>query len=168
MELYIDASGTLGYDAFFKSNWFRVNWTASQAGRSIQWKELCAIVTAVTKWSYHLSRRRVRFYCNNQVIVTAWQKQSAKHPELFQLLFFVEARFNFTVCPSYTSQDTRTGWLMRCPMTFFFYLIPQANRRPVTTPIIHTELCRPRRKIWLTTQLHPPQEQPTELVLTGL
>ena len=53
MELYTDASGTLGYGAYFQGHWFRAAWEPLQRPPfvSIQWQELFAVVAAARAWA---------------------------------------------------------------------------------------------------------------------
>ena len=43
LNLFTDASGTLGFGAYFKGAWIMGTWSKEQLSRSIQWKELFAI-----------------------------------------------------------------------------------------------------------------------------
>ena len=44
LQLYTDASGTLGYGAYYNKAWLSGRWSSMQLERSIQWKELYAVV----------------------------------------------------------------------------------------------------------------------------
>jgi len=46
MQLYMDASSTLGYGAYWQEHWLNGKWTTNQQVHSIQWKELYVIVAA--------------------------------------------------------------------------------------------------------------------------
>eukprot|EP00731_Ephydatia_muelleri_P022108 Em0014g699a len=52
LQLYTDASGSLGFGAYFNGAWFRGDWQPHQRLplRSIQWQELFAIVAAASTW----------------------------------------------------------------------------------------------------------------------
>ena len=45
-HLFTDASGTLGYRAYWDGQWLRGNWQQHQNGRTIEWKKLFAVVVA--------------------------------------------------------------------------------------------------------------------------
>ena len=102
ISLYTDASGTLGCGVYYQGSWFHYPWQPHQlltAGKSIQWQELFAIVAAALTWGHCWSGQRIRFLCDNQAIVAAWQNKSAKHPEILALLrhlFMHAARLNYT------------------------------------------------------------------------
>ena len=46
LNLFTDASCTLGFGAYFEGAWIMGTWSKEQLSRSIQWKELFAIVAA--------------------------------------------------------------------------------------------------------------------------
>ena len=48
-QLFTDAAGTLGYGAFWNGHWFSEPWPA-HLHKSIEWKELYAIVIACKTW----------------------------------------------------------------------------------------------------------------------
>ena len=54
LQLYIDASGTPGYRAFFKGASLHASWLPHQISRSIEWKELFATLVAATTWAKKL------------------------------------------------------------------------------------------------------------------
>eukprot|EP00731_Ephydatia_muelleri_P032816 Em0024g360a len=102
LQLYTDASGSLGFGAYFNSAWFRGDWQPHQhlPLRSIQWQELFAIVAAASTWGHLWAGLRIHFRCDNLPIVQAWARQSAKHPDLMRLLrtlFLVAAQHSFTI-----------------------------------------------------------------------
>ena len=104
MELFTDAAGT-GCGAYFKGAWFHYAWQPHQAEHSIQWKELFAIVAAALTWGYQWHGQRIRFHCDNQAIVLAWQHQRARHPRLMTLLrelFLTAAKGNFHITPAHS------------------------------------------------------------------
>ena len=49
MELYTDAAGSHGFDAFYSGAWFRSDWQSHQMlelGKSIAWQELFAVASS--------------------------------------------------------------------------------------------------------------------------
>ena len=102
MNLFTDASGTLGYGAYFNGAWFRGDWLPHQKPpmRSIQWQEFFAIVAAACTWGHLLQGQRITVHCDNMAIVQAWSNQSARHPGILHLLrtlFFITAKHGFIV-----------------------------------------------------------------------
>ena len=60
LNLFTNASGTLGFRAYFKGAWTMGTWSKEQLSRSIQWKELFAIITAAATWQ----RKKIAVYCD--------------------------------------------------------------------------------------------------------
>ena len=135
IELFTDASGALGFGAYFGGSWLRGDWPPHQSSCSIQWKELFAILAAAMVGAERLTCRRIRFFCDNLAIVQTWQCKSAKHPNIVDLsrrLLMVAARHNFTVAMSHLPgcSNEIADALSRNNLTKFFFLIPQADGRP--------------------------------------
>ena len=106
INLFTDASGTLGYGAYFNGAWFRGDWSPHQGLplRSIQWQELFAIVAAACTWGHLLQGQRITVHCDNMAIVQAWSNQWARHPGILHLLrtlFFITAKHSFIVRHQY-------------------------------------------------------------------
>ena len=141
LQLYTDASGSLGFGAYFNSTWFRGDWQPHQRLplRSIQWQELFAIVAAASTWGHLWSGLRIHFHCDNLPIVQAWARQSAKHPDLMRLLqtlFLVAAQHSFTIRLSHLPGrlNSIADALSRNNLPLFFTLAPQADPQPTLTP----------------------------------
>ena len=64
LNLLTDASGTLGFGAYFKGAW--IMGTKEQLSRSNQWKELFAIIAAADTWGNKWQRQKIVVYCDNQ------------------------------------------------------------------------------------------------------
>ena len=141
LKLYTDASGSKGFGAYFDGEWIRGDWLPSQQLplRSIQWQELFAIVAATMTWRSRLRGKKIRFNCDNEAIVRAWQKKSAKHPHLvalFRHLFLVAASANFTIFLQHIpgKENSIADALSRNQINRFFSLVPQANPNPTPLP----------------------------------
>ena len=148
LDLYTDASGTLGCGAYFCGSWFHFPWQPHQLlseGSSIQWQELFAILAAALTWGHLWSGKRIRFFCDNKAIVDAWQHKSAKHPaivSLLRLLFLHAAQHDYV--PTFQHLPGRENHLAdalsRRQFTRFFSLAPQAAQDPTPTPGVLTTL----------------------------
>ena len=156
LQLYTDASGSLGFGAYFNGAWFRGDWQPHQRLplRSIQWQELFAIVAAASTWGHLWAGLRIHFHCNNLPIVQAWARQSAKHPDLMWLLrtlFLVAAQHSFTIRLSHLPGrlNSIADALSRNNLPLFFTLAPQAD--PQST---QPHITGPRPE--------PPSPAPTE------
>ena len=138
LELFTDASGTLGCGAYFQGSWFHYSWQPHQRLSpkvSIQWQELFAILAATLTWGHKWQRKRIKFNCDNQAIVLAWQGKSSKEQRimcLLRMLFLTAAQHNFTVTLSHLpgQHNTIADALSRCQFTRFFALAPQADPTP--------------------------------------
>ena len=141
LNLFTDASGTLGFRAYFNGSWFRCSWLSHQRldVRSIQWQELFAIVTAAKVWGPQLAKLRVRFNYDNQAIVYAWSGQSSRDVAIMKLLrelFFIAACHNFSVKLVHIPgmHNPLADALSRNLLSRFFSLAPQADPDPTLIP----------------------------------
>ena len=74
LDLYTDASGSLGCGAYFHGDWFHYSWQLHQRLSkviSIQWQELFAILTSALNWGHLWTGLQIRFHCDNLAIVEA-------------------------------------------------------------------------------------------------
>ena len=145
LELYTDASGTLGCGAYFQGAWFHYPWQPHQRQLSIQWQELFAIVAAALTWGHQWHGRRICFFCDNLTIVTAWQHKSARNPALLNLLrrlFLHAAQHNYTASFQHLPGQSNclADALSRRQFTRFYALAPQAAQEPTPTPGVLTTL----------------------------
>ncbi len=98
LQLYTDASGTLGFG--WNGAWFSQPWPPHLAAKPIEWKELYAIVIACEVWGSRWSGKRILFHCDNLAIVRIWESGLSRCSDLMYLvraLFFVAAHNNFNV-----------------------------------------------------------------------
>ena len=156
LQLYTDASGSLGFGAYFNGAWFRGDWQPHQRLplRSIQWQELFAIVAAASTWGHLWAGLRIHFHCDNLPIVQAWARQSAKHPDLMRLLrtlFLVAAQHSFTIRLSHLP-GRLTALLMPFPEISYPSSSLLPPRRTLNQPQSHITCPRPE----------PPSPAPTE------
>ena len=79
LSLFTDASGTLGYSAYFQGTWIIDTWSKQQLANSIQWKELTAIAAT---WGHKWQRQKIIVYCDNLAIVQVWQAQKKKKKKI--------------------------------------------------------------------------------------
>ena len=68
-EVSSDASGSLGYGADMKGQWFACSWAASQQFQSIAYKELFPIVLAAHVWGHSWVKKHVLFRSDNYAVV---------------------------------------------------------------------------------------------------
>ena len=95
LQLYTDASGSLGYGGFLAGEWFQGHWllhhTLSQKrGIRIEWQELFPIYLACILWGPHWSGQRIRMWCDKSVVASINSKhtKSSRKWTLFEQSHF--------------------------------------------------------------------------------
>ncbi len=147
IELYTDASSTIGFGAYWAGRWFNGHWTASQDQHSITWKELFAIVVAAATWGNLWSRRKILFHCDNEAVVSIWRKGSSRAKDVMVLvrtLYFTAAHNNFNIAVTHIAgaNNRIADALSRFSLQAFQELAPNANAEP-TLPNIPAPLIEP-------------------------
>ena len=139
LELYTDASSTVGFGAYWDGAWFSQPWPSLLMSKPIDWKELYAIIMACEVWGKHWRGKRLLFHCDNQAIVQVWQSGLSCSSSLMCLvraLFFVAACYNFHVliCHIPGINNSIADSLSRMQLKRFRSLAPKANPNPTPTP----------------------------------
>ena len=135
MNLYTDASGTLGWGAYWSSRWLQVRWSLNNCNKDIVWKKLFAIAAAVNGWSHYWRQKKVLFHCDNQSVCDIWRRGSSHSPEvmaLVRMLYFCAAKFDINVMIVHIagSNNTIADALSRFQATRFHQLAPLAAPHP--------------------------------------
>ena len=91
LDLFTDASGRLGFGAYFEGHWTNAPWPTrileeKSLEKDITYKELFPIVLSVLLWGHRLSNRRVTFHCDNEAVVFLINRQSTSHRRSMGLL----------------------------------------------------------------------------------
>ena len=86
MQLSPDASGTIGWGAFWLGRWLQGKWTEAQLSMDITWKELYTIVMAVHTWGSLWQRKRILFHCDNHAVVDIYESGSTHASETMALV----------------------------------------------------------------------------------
>lgn len=73
LNLFTDASGTLGFGVYFHGEWIMGTWSKAEFSTSIQWNKLSAVVEASATWGHQWQRKKMLVYRDNQAIVEVWQ-----------------------------------------------------------------------------------------------
>ncbi|XP_033729979.1 uncharacterized protein LOC117319256 [Pecten maximus] len=110
MELYTDASATLGFGGYFQGKWFSSEWPVNlqlhgkqskkASSVSIAYRELYPIVVACILWGRYWERKQVLFWCDNIATVDIINKGRSKALNMMPLmrkLTLCAAQNNFTV-----------------------------------------------------------------------
>ncbi len=82
LQLYTDASGTLGFGGYWNGAWFSQPWPPHLAAKPIEWKELYAVVIACEVWGSRWSGKRILFHCDNLAIVRIWESELSRCSDL--------------------------------------------------------------------------------------
>ena len=86
LNLYTDASGSLGFGALFQNHWCYGSWPPSWTMYNIAVLEFFPIVLSLFLWGSAMSNRCILFFTNNEALVHVINKQSCKDQHL---MFFV-------------------------------------------------------------------------------
>ncbi len=138
-ELSSDASGKKGFGVYYNGVWFAKVWLEAQQPLGMAYKELFPIVIACHIWGPSWSRKRIKFWCDNQSVVHILQSGTSKDVKIMHLvraLYLITAKYNFRVCASHIPGKTNriADSLSRFNLQEFFRLAPNANPTPVEIP----------------------------------
>ena len=92
MDLFTDASGTIGFGGFFQGQWFSSAWPddidslLDKDAISIAFQELYPIVIAAILWGHLWSRKRLLFHCDNKSTVYVLNKGNSHCPDIMKLM----------------------------------------------------------------------------------
>lgn len=134
LHLFTDASN-LGIGAYFRGAWFLepfMGENAKHATRSINWREMYALVKAAAVWGKDLANKKVLFHSDNMTVVSVLQSGTSKNGELMKLvrgLFYICAKNNFECSATYisTKENSVADALSRLDMVRFRSLVPNAD-----------------------------------------
>ena len=102
MELFTDASSSIGFGGFFEGHWFQGRWSHELLARSpsIAFCEFYPLVLAVFCWAPQLANRKVRFRTDNEAVVAIINKQSStcdKIMHLVRMFVYQCLKFNISI-----------------------------------------------------------------------
>ena len=92
VHLYTDATGSIGFGAFFDNQWFQSLWLPGHHLISITCQEVYPIYLACMLWGPMWANRRICFHCDNQAMVTILSTIM----NLVRLITLQTHLFNFT------------------------------------------------------------------------
>ena len=148
MELFTDASGSLGYGIFYMGHWIANPWPPLLQNRSIQWKGLYPIALACLLWGHQWTGKKLLFHCDNQAVVDIWASGSSRDPLIMHLvrsIFFTAATNHFTVLVTHIvgTSNVIADSLSRLQMSRFRLLAPAADLEPIPVPQSAATLWQP-------------------------
>ena len=128
-KLFTDASGTLGFGAYWNGAWFSGTWSAEIASKPIEWKELYAIVMACQAWGHNWSSKKLLFHRSGL-------SRSSDLMRLVRALFHIAAKNNFHVLIRHIPgiDNSIADALSRLQLQRFRALAPHAAMLPTPIP----------------------------------
>jgi hypothetical protein len=102
LELYTDSSD-IGIGAVYGHQWFCESFTglkASYIEMSITWRELYAIVKAISTWGNELANKRILMHCDNMAVVYIVNSGTSRDAHIMKLaraLFYIMAQYNLEI-----------------------------------------------------------------------
>ena len=139
INLYTDASGSLGFGIYFNGHWISQRWPPGYETFSIQWKELFPIYVTCFIWQRQFSGKRLLFHCDNNAVVNIWSADSSRSPEIMSIirkLFYIAAKNEFTVNVQHIpgTSNLLADSLSRLQVQKFLQLAPVADKQPTPVP----------------------------------
>lgn len=141
LNLFTDASTTIGYGAVFGSHWFSGIWDDEWKCQNIAILELYPITLAVEIWGPHLKNQFINFYTDNMSLVSIINKQTSKNPFLMSLvrrlvLSCLRNNINFRSFHIMGSKNILADALSRQEMQKFHKYAPWADPVPAQIPTL--------------------------------
>ena len=141
IKLYTDSSD-LGIGAVFNNEWFYEQFSHTQQGgklKSINWRELYAIVKALSTWGIKFCDKRILIYCDNEAVTYIVNSGTSKNQEIMKLvraMFYITAQHNIDIkcCHLPGIENTSADALSRIQISKFLEENLNANLQ-MTTPI---------------------------------
>ena len=139
INLFTDASGTLGYGAVFGSQWFFGPWNDEWRGQSIELLEFYPICLAIEIWGPVLGDKCISFYTDNQGLVSVINTQTSRSPQvmfLMRRLVLMCLRYNILFQARHVSgvDNNLADALSRLQVDAFRAAAPWARRSPTPVP----------------------------------
>ena len=139
LQLYTNASGTLGCGGYYSGQWFTLQWPRDFS-LSIAWKELYPIFLSCSIWGNSWHGSRVLFHCDNETVVNVWKKGTSRCPAIMDLVrrtFFCAAKGNFTIAIRHIRgiNNNIADSLSRLQMHRFRRFAPHADAHSITIDV---------------------------------
>lgn len=146
MELFTDASSTIGFGGYFGNRWFASSWPNAIVQQleathviSMAFMELYPIVVAAILWGESWSTKKVLFNCDNLGTVQIIQKGRSKSPLIMKLmrrLTLCSIKNNFCVYAAHVpgKNNCLADFLSRLQIQDFLDALPMADSEPHQCP----------------------------------
>lgn len=111
LQLFTDASGSLGYGGFLDGLWFQGHWLPEHTlnkkqGISIEWQELLPIYLACVLWGPTWSGKHILMWCDTHSVVAIINSKHSKSPRIMDLIrsiTLLALNNNFTISATHIS-----------------------------------------------------------------
>lgn len=144
LDLYTDASATLGFGGYYHGKWFSSSWPldipeVKEKSLSIAYKELYPIVVAAILWGNYWAKQQIVFWCDNEATVAIVNKGRSKClyiMELMRKLTWCACIYNFNFRSKHVPGkcNSISDSLSRLQIQRFRTLAPQADTTPHRCP----------------------------------
>eukprot|EP00732_Lithocolla_globosa_P002698 Lithocolla_globosa_v1_NODE_1862_length_2289_cov_60.952551.p2 type:complete len:206 gc:universal NODE_1862_length_2289_cov_60.952551:185-802(+) len=140
VEIFVDASKTIGFGGFWDGKWFQQRWSEitfpdPSLKDDINWLELYVVVVAAVLWGKCWEKLRVLFRSDNKAVVDILHSNTSRNEhymDLVRLLHFVSATNSFTITATHIagSSNNIADSLSRFQVMRFRTLAPAAETFP--------------------------------------
>ncbi|XP_020615930.1 uncharacterized protein LOC110053948 [Orbicella faveolata] len=144
LQLFTDASGSIGYGGFLDGLWFQGHWLPEHTlnkkrGISIEWQELFSINLACVLWGPTWLGKRILMWCDSQSVIAII---NSKHSESLQVMDLVHSITLHTLINNFTISATHIPGLDNAiadslslfQLDRFLALAPTASLTPCIIP----------------------------------
>ena len=150
MQLYTDASSTLGYGGYYQGKWFCSTWpkelpSLNDKSLSMAFLDLYPIVVAALLWDKEWKCKKILFLCDNEATVVIVKKGRSKCIEtmtLMRQLTWCAYVNNFQVTAKHIEvrKNNINDALSRFQMEKFRRLAPHAEKLPYHYPSVYESM----------------------------
>ena len=139
LQLYTDASTTIGYGGYFGSRWFSGTWTPELKGHNIALLELYPICLAIKLWGTLLSNKCLQINSDNMAVVHILNSSTSKDSLIMTLLrtFVLDCMsFNILIRSKHIlgSNNTCSDLLSRGQVSKAQQMFPMLRPKPEPVP----------------------------------
>ena len=142
-----------GCGAFYSNQWFQYRWPPEWLSLGIMAKELVPIIISCAVWGRSFAKKRIEVKCDNQSLVIAINKGTARDSLVMQLLrclWFFIAIFDIDLIATHISgiHNKTADMLSRNQLREFFAATPEASQFPTLLPLSLLNLNAPQQLDW--------------------